>query len=151
MPHMPSSTVELERQLTVEKEQLRTSLERLGDRASDVVDWRHHMRRRPAETLGVAVLVGVVVGALTSRSSTRRHAEGLHDFADDTLRPSPPRAELPEWTRLKTGLVGMLADRAVDVAQDFVDRVVPPSRTKSPSATPTERERPLAREHPLAR
>lgn len=139
---MPSSTVELERQLTVEKEQLRTSLERLGDRASEVVDWRHQIRRRPAETLGVAVLVGLVVGAMTTRSSTRRRAGGMHELADDGIRPHATRAEMPEWTRLKAGLVGMLADRAVDVAQDFVDRVVPPSRTKSPSHSPRERERP---------
>lgn len=142
MPHMPSSTVELERQLTVEKEQLRTSLERLGDRASDVVDWRHQVRQRPAASLGVAVLVGVVVGAITTRpSSARRRAEVLHDGFDDAPRPSAPRAEMPEWTRLKAGLVGMLADRAVDVAQDFVDRVVPRSRTKSPSPGSPERER----------
>lgn len=142
---MPSSTVELERQLTVEKEQLRTSLERLGDRASEVVDWRHQMRRRPAETLGVAVLLGLVVGAMSTRSSTRRRSEGMHDFADDGNRPHATRADRPEWTRLKAGLVGMLADRAVDVAQDFVDRVVPPSRKKSRSQSTPEHERPSMR------
>lgn len=145
---MPSSTLELERQLTVEKEHLRTSLERLGDRASEVVDWRHQMRRRPAETLGVAVLVGVVVGAMTTRSSTRGRTEAMDLAGDDNSRrhPShPPRAELPEWTRLKAGLVGMLADRAVDVAQDLMDRVVPPPQRPLSPATSSERERPLPR------
>lgn len=142
---MPASTVELERQLTVEKEQLRTSLERLGDRAGEVVDWRHQMRRHPAETLGVAVLVGVMVGAMTSRASARRRSEGMQTLTDDGMRPHAIRAEMPEWTRLKAGLVGMLADRAVDVAQDLVDRVVPPSRSKPQSHSPAERERPSMR------
>lgn len=142
---MPSSTLELERQLTVEKEHLRTSLERLGDRASEVVDWRHRMRRRPAETLGVAVLVGVVVGAMTTRSSARRSTEEMDLAGDDSSRRPPPRAELPEWTRLKAGLVGMLADRAVDVAQDLMDRVVPPPQRPLSPATSSERERPLPR------
>lgn len=142
MPHMPSSTVELERQLTVEKEQLRTSLERLGDRASDVVDWRHQVRQRPAASLGVAVLVGVVVGALTTRPSARRRSDALHERFDDAPRPVSPRAEMPEWTRLKAGLVGMLADRAVDVAQDFVDRVVPSSKVRHPSSPERERTTP---------
>jgi hypothetical protein len=140
MPHMPSSTVELERQLIVEKEQLRSSLERLGDRASDVVDWRHHVRQRPAGTLGLAVLAGVVVGAITTRPAARRQAEGRAELGDESRRSGGARNELPEWSRLKAGLLGMLADRAIVVAQDFVDRVVPRVRERSSPRPYADRE-----------
>jgi len=125
---MSSAIVELERQLIVDKDQLRRSLKRLGDRASDAVDWRRHVRQRPAKTLGVALLVGVVLGALTSRPAARRPSATVGDAMGGRSRVGGSRAERPEWSRLKAGLMGLLADRAVVVARDFVDRIVPSGR-----------------------
>ena len=123
---MSERTMELEKQLAVEKAQLRTSLESIGKRASDTVDWRHHVRARPVETLGIAVVLGVVVGALTSRPSARlRTARGATAEGNVPLRETPD-ASLPEWNRLKAGLVGIVADRAIIAAQDFLEHATRP-------------------------
>lgn len=64
---MTLHTMELERQLEQEKQQLRDSLSTLGSRAGDAVDWRQHVRKRPLEALGFAAAVGVAIGAMASR------------------------------------------------------------------------------------
>jgi hypothetical protein len=133
---MPSPRVELERQLQVEKLALRHSLDRLGTRASEAVDWRQHVRRRPVEALGAAMVFGAIVGAVVPRSSGRarsvRSAPAPMSMSSVHTTPSAAR---PEWNRLRDGLIGLLADRALVVAQDFLQRVTdhPPV---SPDRTP---------------
>ena len=136
--------MDLEKQLTVEKAQLRTSLETIGQRASEAVDWRHHVRERPLESLGVAMVVGAVVGALTSGSHTQSRKVRAGRVTGDVHTFESPSTGLAEWNRLKAGLIGIVTDRAMVAAQEFVDHATRPrdktSRPASPTnyATPTD-------------
>ncbi len=131
---MSVETMSLEKQLTVEKAQLRTSLESIGHRASEAVDWRHHVRTRPVETLGAAMVLGAVVGALTARSraqSTKIRPMRGHEGIGE------PRGQLaPEWHRLKAGLIGMVTDRAMVAAQEFIDHATRPREASSRPTSP---------------
>lgn len=119
---MTSQTAELEKQLALEKYSLRESLATLGSRASDAVDWREHVRKRPVETLGVAAAVGAVLGALAFRETDRSHRTPggkriLEPNSEGAERTDRSRSS-PEWRRLKAGLMGMLADRALVMARE---------------------------------
>ncbi|MDP1861908.1 MAG: hypothetical protein Q8K82_24830 [Gemmatimonadaceae bacterium] len=122
---MTSRTIELERQLTVEKDRLRASLSSLGARASEAVDWRQQLREHPVEILGAAVVVGALLGALTGANRSRRGSGATdeepraHRQYRDTHERSR-RAPSPEWLRLKHGLTGLAADRAILFAQNFL-------------------------------
>lgn len=132
---MPSPRVELERQLQDEKLALRDSLDRLGTRASEAVDWRQHVRRRPVEALGAAMVLGAIVGAVVPRPSGRaRSMRSAQAPMSSSSVHTTSSAARPEWNRLRDGLLGLLADRALVVAQDFLERVtdhapVSPDRT----------------------
>ena len=134
---MTSTTIELERQLTVEKDQLRASLSSLGARASEAVNWRQQLRQHPVELLGAAVVVGALLGALTGANRSRRGSGSTdeepreHHQYRDTPENSR-RAPSPEWLRLKHGLTGLAADRAIVLAQHFLGKV-------SAAAGPTKR------------
>lgn len=129
---MSVETMSLEKQLTVEKAQLRTSLESIGHRASEAVDWRHHVRTRPVETLGAAMVLGAVVGALTARAQSPK----IRPMREQE-RVGEPRGQLaPEWHRLKAGLIGMVTDRAMVAAQEFIDHATRPREASSRPTSP---------------
>lgn len=135
---MTSRTIELERQLTVEKDQLRASLSSLGARASEAVNWRQQLRQHPVAILGAAVVVGALLGAVTGANRSRRGSSGSTDEEPrehHQYRGTPDnsrRAPSPEWQRLKHGLTGLAADRAILLAQHFLG-------TLSAAAGPTKR------------
>lgn len=125
---MTIDTMVLEQQLQDEKTGLRTNLQSIGTRASEAVDWRHRMRTHPAEMLGAAVVLGVVVGALTTRSAASTRGE-RQPVAGGGVNRHVSSTVAPEWSRLKAGLAGMVADRAIVVAQDFLDGAMRRMRT----------------------
>jgi hypothetical protein len=117
---MTTDMTELQAQLKSEKAQLRTSLATISDRASEAVDWKHQVRTHPWESIAAAAVVGVIVGALTSGSSSRAPRNSAFPGSVSRRQPSPTIT--PEWNRLKAGIAGMVADRAIVVAQGFLDR-----------------------------
>ena len=134
---MTSRIIELERQLTVEKDQLRASLSSLGARASEAVNWRQQLREHPVEILGAAGVVGALLGALTGANRSRRGSGSTdeeprehHQYRD--TRENSRRTPSPEWLRLKHSLTGLAADRAILFAQTFLGKV-------SATAGPTKR------------
>lgn len=115
----PKGTMELQRQLAVEQDGLRTSLESIGLRASDALDWRHHVRARPVAALATAVVTGLVIGAMTSRSGVQHRARPVVSGSAPTSPDAGRRS--PMWGRFTAGLAGLLADRAIGLAQEFLD------------------------------
>ncbi len=75
------------------------------------------------------MVLGAIVGALVPRSSTpgqtehRRRSAQTSARAFNTTSSRDAAAARPEWNRLRDGLLGLLADRALVVAQDFLERV----------------------------
>lgn len=118
---MSADTMELEQQLVVEKDLLRTSLETIGNRASEALDWRHQVRAHPVEVIGAAAMVGVLVGVLTARPSQASRKTRMGSEPGNGAADSAPAVVAPEWHRLKAGLVGLVADRAIVVAKGFLD------------------------------
>jgi hypothetical protein len=114
---MRPKSVELEIELATEKEQLRTSLARLGARANDAMDWRQQFRRHPAGLLGAALAAGVVVGAATGSAKGRSNGDAPARVRGRTADDQGVGA----WDRVVLGVSGMLADRAIVAAQKLVD------------------------------
>jgi ElaB/YqjD/DUF883 family membrane-anchored ribosome-binding protein len=55
--------VMLQRKIDASQQQIRSSVEQLGDRFKDGLDWRGWVRRHPLEAVGIAFGVGVLLGA----------------------------------------------------------------------------------------
>ncbi len=58
-----SERVLLQRKIDSSQQQIRDSVEQLGDRFKDRLDWRGWVRRHPIEAVGIAFGVGVLLGA----------------------------------------------------------------------------------------
>ena len=114
--------MELEKQLEQEKQLLRDSLSTLGSRAGDAVDWRQQVRKRPLGALGLAAAVGVAIGAMASRSGRSEGARIVESNGGSARRADRSNGS-PEWQRLKAGLIGVLADRALVMANEAMKAV----------------------------
>jgi len=114
---MTTKSLELEIQLKTEKEQLRTSLARLSERANDALDWRQQFRRHPVPMFGAAMAAGLVLGAVT------RSARANPSSDPRGRGPRGARGQTPSvaWDRVKVGVSGMIADRAILAARDLLD------------------------------
>lgn len=124
---MTARTREIEIQLAAEKEQLRTSLAKLSARANDAIDWRQQFRRHPGAMLGAAVVAGVALGAATGAAANGR-ARGSDPKARGDRRRSRHDASFDAWERVKFGVAGMLADRAIVAAGQLMDGLLDGAR-----------------------
>ncbi|MBC7894351.1 MAG: hypothetical protein H7066_03005 [Cytophagaceae bacterium] len=125
---MNSRTRELKLRLDEEKEQLRTTLHAIGEKASAAVDWRARFNDNPMGMLGAAVVAGALVGAITAgRSSARREEldDDDDDFDDEPVRrPAFRRRQSGAWSHVRSTLGSLAAQQAVIFAERLAASLV---------------------------
>jgi hypothetical protein len=88
---MTNTRPELEVALEMHKEQLRDTLDELGQRVRGAADWRTQYRRHPAIFVGTAIASGMLLGAASRgepRRARRRPAMPLRPFRAEPKTPS---------------------------------------------------------------
>ena len=131
---MTSRTRELKQRLDEEKEQLRSTLHAIGEKASSAVDWRARFNDNPMGMLGAAVVAGALVGAITAGRGSAR-ADHDDDFDDDDDEEEekvvrrPRRRPMNAWGHVRGTLGSLAAQQAVIFAERLAASLVAGARS----------------------
>lgn len=126
---MNPRTRELKQRLDEEKEQLKSTLHAIGEKASAAVDWRARFHDNPMGMLGAAVVAGALVGAITAGRRSRRD-DGVDDFDDDDddddeeVRRHVRRRPRGAWAQVRGTLGTLAAQQAVIFAERLATSLV---------------------------
>lgn len=126
---MNPRTRELKQRLDEEKEQLRTTLHAIGEKASAAVDWRARFNDNPMGMLGAAVVAGALVGAITAGRRSSRHEEFDDDDDDVDIeeparRPVQRRRKAGAWSHVRNTIGSLAAQQAVIFAERLAASLV---------------------------
>jgi ElaB/YqjD/DUF883 family membrane-anchored ribosome-binding protein len=134
--HWQRSAEEIRQDIAAKRESISQTVDQLGDKLQQKLDWREQVARHPFVALGAAAAVGVVVsGAFKHRPTPRERmmdavAETIEDFTDD-VRNSVTSLFLktagPSF--LRSAIAGILTKAVVDVLKNkpwSEDRSEPP-------------------------
>lgn len=115
---MSAETERLERAAAEEREELASHLENLQNRIERAVDPKMIYERHPLPVLGVVLVAGVVLGAVTQGDGRRRRVRGrTHRILDADQVQSA-------WGDLRGAMLGMVAARVGDMLYNMVSRSV---------------------------
>lgn len=134
---MSSQTERLERAAAEERERLGEYLDQLQNRFEKALDPGKIFDRHPLPVLAVALVGGVVLGAVTQSDGPARRQAVLDDH------PRRPGGLLHDgWQQIRGAVVGMVVARLMDVVHDMTmarrdDRSVRPR--KRSTARPADR------------
>jgi hypothetical protein len=120
--HWQRSAEEIRQDIAAKRESISQTVDRLGDRLHQKLDWREQVTQHPYVALGAAAAVGVLLsGAFKHRPTPRERimdavAETIEDFTDD-VRNSVTGLFLktagPSF--LRSAIAGILTKAVVDV------------------------------------
>jgi hypothetical protein len=121
---MNPRTRELKQRLDEEKEQLKSTLHAIGEKASAAVDWRARFHDNPMGMLGAAVVAGALVGAITAGRRSRHDFDD--DFEDEEEEVRRPVRRRPQgaWSHVKGTLGSLAAQQAVIFAERLAASLV---------------------------
>jgi len=116
------NTKQIEHTIVAERDQLGRNLNELETKAQQFVDWRTHYRNNPKVLLGIAVVGGLVLGAMARRGRSAR-SNGPSEKSPRLARPtSRLTRELQDtWLRVSDALLGVASAKVIE----FVGSVVP--------------------------
>lgn len=127
---MNSRTRELKQRLDKEKEQLKTTLHAIGEKASAAVDWRARFNDNPMGMLGAAIVAGALVGAITAGRSGSRREEFYDDDDDEDFEEEPVRRPLQRrrqagaWSQVRNTIGSLASRQAVIFAERLAASLV---------------------------
>ena len=120
--HSQRSAEEIRQDIAAKRDSISQTVDRLGDRLHQKLDWREQVTQHPYVALGTAAAVGVLLsGAFKHRPTPRERimdavAETIEDFTDD-VRNSVTGLFLktagPSF--LRSAIAGILTKAVVDV------------------------------------
>jgi ElaB/YqjD/DUF883 family membrane-anchored ribosome-binding protein len=120
--HWQRSAEEIRQDIAAKRDSISQTVDRLGDRLHQKLDWREQVTQHPYVALGTAAAVGVLLsGAFKHRPTPRERimdavAETIEDFTDD-VRNSVTGLFLktagPSF--LRSAIAGILTKAVVDV------------------------------------
>jgi len=132
---MTTHAARYEREIAEERTALRANLAILEDRARALTDWRRQVRQRPMAAVGVALVGGLLLAAVSTRRP-RREAVA----ADDDDARSPVHSH-PLIDRVVANLAVIAAERVLDALGEMLpsrhddrDHVRPTRATNSADA-----------------
>ena len=122
---MNPRTRELKQRLHEEKEQLKSTLHEIGEKAHAAVDWRARFHDNPMGMLGAAVVAGALVGAITAgRRSARAHDDDDFDDEEEEVRRPVRRRSQGAWAHVRGTLGSLAAQQAVIFAERLAASLV---------------------------
>ncbi|MFP5212892.1 MAG: hypothetical protein ACLGPL_05885 [Acidobacteriota bacterium] len=83
------SSREIRQEIAEERQMISQTVERIGERIHEKMEWRWYVRRHPVWTLGAAVGLGFLASGIFKRRVTPM--ERLMDAATDSLRKTGRR------------------------------------------------------------
>lgn len=106
--HDERSSKEIQQDLAARGEQFSRTIEQLGERIEEKLDWRGYMRKSPFWALGTATGLGFLAAGMVRRRSTP--VERLLDSLNSSVRGSLSGTARPGLVRLT--LLGIAAKTA---------------------------------------
>jgi ElaB/YqjD/DUF883 family membrane-anchored ribosome-binding protein len=104
------SSDEIRRDINSEKERITDTVERLGTRIQQKLDWQEYVRRHPLAVVGAAAGVGLVIARMIVRRPSPMERV-IGEFRDMRMREQGP-------SLLKVTLLGLLAKAAANWVSD---------------------------------
>jgi hypothetical protein len=123
--HWPRSAEEIREDIAAKRESISQTVDQLGDKLQQKLDWREQVARHPYASLGAAAAVGVLLsGALKHRPTPRERimdavAETVEDLTDDVRHSVTGlflKAGAPKF--LRSAIAGILAKAVADVLKN---------------------------------
>jgi hypothetical protein len=123
------SAEEIRQDIAAKRETISQTVDKLGERIHETLDWREYVTQYPAVTLGIVAGLGFLVAGIFKRRPTpqQRIADAvaelteeltgrLSDIASDTLKK-----KLVSGKTVKAALTGVVTKAAMDYAKNQVN------------------------------
>jgi hypothetical protein len=104
------------------RQDLRSNLEELGDKAKSAVDWREQFRKNPAAFMAVGLGSGLLLARVIGGSKVRRKDRSLALGRQEAPGSVGQRKAhvLQAWDDIQSALVGVVAAKVTDTLADVV-------------------------------
>jgi len=107
-PVGPRTAEQLRQSIAAEKELISETVERMGEKLRNTVDWRMYVREHPFLSLGAAASLGFLISGLFKRRVTP--AEHIAEAINRVMHKSEDQSQ----NAIKLALVGILTKAATD-------------------------------------
>lgn len=136
---MNDEMARIQNEIDAEKAELADNLSELEDKAREVTDWRVQVRKRPLESVGVAVAAGVAIALLTRRGG--RRAAAPHDANGNGSAPAGAWSH-PVVDRVLGALVAVAATKAVELLSESLPELAEHLKHELVTESPVSDTRP---------
>jgi len=149
------SAHEIRQDIAAKRETISETVDKLGERIHQTLDWREYVGQYPGVALGLAAGVGFLVSGIFRREPTpqERIMDAVADIADDlTDRISDVagdviKRKMVSGKTVKAALVALVTKAAVDFAKQKALTVISGSNRQSGNAQTYAGEQRFASEH----
>ena len=117
---MDESTVQLQRQLASEREQLNDNLRVLETKAREMTDWRSQFQKQPLLMLGLAFGGGMILSNLVGGRRAAPAVDPTDGRGRQAWTPRPPATANGSWHRVRDTLSAVATGAAVELLQGVV-------------------------------
>jgi hypothetical protein len=132
---LPDSPDALEAVVRAERQQLKASIEELGTVMRNKVNVRSQFREHPLASVGLGLLAGITLGALSNRASksTRHNSPDQKSFGNGQAHSSTSHRESGALGKFGTSMLAIVGTRVADLAEDTLRSALSRSRVTVPA------------------
>ena len=141
------STVAIRNDIAAKRESISETVDKLGDRIQETLDWREYIAEYPAVALGLAAGAGFLISGIFKRRPTPRDrimdavAELTEDMTDRVggVMAGVIQKNLVSRRTVKAAAVAMLGRALMDVAKKQISNAITTDSVRGETARPQSR------------